>query len=225
MEATPIVGKRRQDLPCQLFNDKEYYLYKGERYFSRGRHRLHIVVWEHFNGAIPKGYHVHHKDGNTHNNTIANLELVESSTHLSKHVRANMQDEEYSRRARENMHKAMECAKKWHASEEGREWHREHGKQVAANLQPIKRVCEWCGKEYETKTVGKNRFCSNNCRTRYRYHNGVDNEERICPVCGKHFIANKYTKSHVCCSKQCGGKARFLGIVLHPERESSKQAK
>lgn len=30
--------------------------------------RLHVYVWEHFNGTIPKGYEIHHKDFNKKNN-------------------------------------------------------------------------------------------------------------------------------------------------------------
>ena len=56
--------------PEQTFNGKTYYLYTGERYFSKGTKRLHRVVWEHHNEDIPKGYHIHHVDGNTCNNEI-----------------------------------------------------------------------------------------------------------------------------------------------------------
>lgn len=35
--------------------------------------RVHRVIWEMFNGPIPKGYVIDHLDGNPHNNKISNL--------------------------------------------------------------------------------------------------------------------------------------------------------
>ena len=50
---------------------------------------LHRYVWEKFNGKIPKGFQVHHKDKNKRNWSIENLELVEISQHLRKHAVEN----------------------------------------------------------------------------------------------------------------------------------------
>lgn len=49
------------------------------------RRYMHILVWEVFNGPIPKGYVVHHKDHNRHNNCIDNLELLTDSEHKKRH--------------------------------------------------------------------------------------------------------------------------------------------
>lgn len=43
--------------------------------------RVHQLVAEHFIGAIPKGYHVHHKDGNKQNNNVENLEIIHPKQH------------------------------------------------------------------------------------------------------------------------------------------------
>lgn len=37
---------------------------------------LHIALWEHFNGKIPDGYEINHKDENKFNNSLSNLELL-----------------------------------------------------------------------------------------------------------------------------------------------------
>ena len=58
----------------QKFNGESYYL--CGQYFQRKGKRLHRTVWEFHNGTIPKGYHVHHKDGNRSNNAIENLTLM-----------------------------------------------------------------------------------------------------------------------------------------------------
>lgn len=50
------------------------------------RYRMyHNMVWEEYNGTIPKGMQVHHIDHNKLNNDINNLKLVDSLTHKRIH--------------------------------------------------------------------------------------------------------------------------------------------
>ena len=51
------------------------------------RHLKHRYIWELHNGKIPKGYEVHHIDGNTHNNDISNLTLLSIKEHRSLHAK------------------------------------------------------------------------------------------------------------------------------------------
>lgn len=46
---------------------------------------LHRKVWECYNGPIPEGYDIHHKDGDKSNNNIDNLELLSHSEHAKHH--------------------------------------------------------------------------------------------------------------------------------------------
>jgi sugar lactone lactonase YvrE len=46
------------------------------------RKRLHRYVWEFYNGKIPEGYQIHHKDKDKSNNDISNLELMPFSAHV-----------------------------------------------------------------------------------------------------------------------------------------------
>ena len=43
----------------------------------------HRLVWEGVFGSIPKGFDIHHVDGNTHNNNIENLECISHADHSS----------------------------------------------------------------------------------------------------------------------------------------------
>lgn len=43
---------------------------------SKGRMTMQKYVWQKYNGKVPVGYAIHHKDGNKENNGIKNLELV-----------------------------------------------------------------------------------------------------------------------------------------------------
>lgn len=88
----------------QKFNGESYYLC-GSYYQRKGR-RLHRTVWEYHNGDIPKGYHVHHIDGDRSNNQIDNLVLMLGSEHLSAH----MSDPARKEQARESVKKAIAAA-------------------------------------------------------------------------------------------------------------------
>ena len=63
-----------------------YYEYRGTRSKQRkDRDNLHKAKFKHYFGEIPKGYDVHHKDGNKLNNEISNLELLSRSEHMRHH--------------------------------------------------------------------------------------------------------------------------------------------
>lgn len=47
----------------------------------------HRVIWESKYGKIPKGYNIHHKNGNKIDNKIQNLELLHIGKHNKKHNR------------------------------------------------------------------------------------------------------------------------------------------
>lgn len=51
--------------------------------------RLHVYLYSKYVGEIPEGYHIHHKDGNTLNNSLDNLECVHRSEHIKKHLYEN----------------------------------------------------------------------------------------------------------------------------------------
>lgn len=76
----------------------------------------------------------------------------------------------------------------------------------------ITKICEYCGAEYKTKGVNKNRskFCSNRCKSRWRRASGIDNVEKICKYCGEKFITNKYSGA-IYCSNKCAGLGTRAG--------------
>ena len=51
---------------------------------KRKTKRIHVLVAEAFIGEIPRGYHVHHKDGNKQNNIVSNLEIIHPKAHRKK---------------------------------------------------------------------------------------------------------------------------------------------
>lgn len=183
----------------QKFLGVNYYL--CDKYYQKNGVRLHRKVWEHFNGEIPMGYHVHHKDHDRSNNAIENLELLSASEHLSHH----MSEREPIPPSAE----ALRLAAEWHKSPEGRAWHKEQAlsspKMIARTKECTEKMsCEQCGDQYFVPELHshKSRFCSNKCKTAWRRESGIDDIDRTCPVCDTKFRTNKYN-GKITCSKAC----------------------
>lgn len=54
-------------------------------YLITHRQYVHRIVAEAFIGKIPKGYHVHHIDGNRLNNHVSNLQIIDKVSHFTHH--------------------------------------------------------------------------------------------------------------------------------------------
>lgn len=163
------------------------------------RKRLHRYVWEKEVGTIPKGFHVHHLNGNKADNRIENLAIMTASGHERMHG----QEIERKAKVRENLKKAVLAAPAWHHSEAGKAW---HSQQAKGRKPPrIEKTCDVCGNPFMGTKI--QRFCSNACKAKYRRDSGLDNVERICEQCGKPFMASRL-ESQKYCSRECMGKSR-----------------
>ena len=182
----------------QIFNGVKFTRDDETGYYlnSTIRKRMHVYVWEFYNGKVPKGFEVHHKDFDRSNNDISNLQLMTATEHKRYH--GENQSAELLQFRRENLAtKARPKANEWHGSEEGREWHKAHYAEMGDKLhERVTKTCKQCGKEFQG--LSYNLFCSNACKSAYRRKTGVDNVERICKVCGKTFTTNRYTKVQTC---------------------------
>jgi ATP/maltotriose-dependent transcriptional regulator MalT len=171
-------------------------------YFSSaGGRRLHRAIWEERNGPIPGGFHVHHVDGNPLNNDISNLALLEEREHQREHW-----DDAKREWARQNIRHAQAAAPAWHRSPEGRAWHSEHAREIAANLQPVTATCSMCGAEFQAK-YKRAILCSNKCRAKHRRESGLDDREYNCDMCGKPYIRNRFQAGKFC-SRSCSARSR-----------------
>ena len=159
-----------------VFNGKRYNRYPESnnpahrRYFSRTGHRLHKDVWEFHNGPVPEGFHVHHIDGDTTNNSIENLACISRKEHKAEH-REELVARNKSPRQLEHLAKIRDLASQWHRSEEGRAWHREHAKTSLAKAVATPKTypeinfqCVWCGVQAKAKSP-RRRFCGTKCQT------------------------------------------------------------
>lgn len=153
----------------QEFNGIKFYQTSETDYF---RHSvkgttllMHRYVWEFYNCKIPKGYHVHHIDGDKSNNDISNLQLLKGAEHWGLHGKL-LTEEEREWRRQNIVTKAVPKAVEWHKSEEGKQWH----KQQVANRRDNRttRICTCleCGKEFSVFSNKNSKYCSGACKAR-----------------------------------------------------------
>jgi len=137
---------------------------------------LHQYVWIKNNGAIPKGYEIHHINGDKSDNSIKNLALLTRKEHRSIHMKQRCDDgsvnsKQQIEECRRRLNSVRHLASQWHKSKEGLAWHKKHAKGMKQYL--YKRhtvICEYCGKRFETKS-NRARFCCKCCKTKWYYHN------------------------------------------------------
>jgi len=174
----------------------------------------HRALWVREHGAIPSGAHVHHLDFDPLNNSVGNLSVISASDHSRLHTLRRLDDLETAERMRANLDRIRPLTKAWHASDEGRAWHVEHGKRVWAAVEFMQFKCEQCGAAFESKAQhGRVRFCSNKCKAARRRDSGVDDVPTPCAHCGIEFMRNKYSGPKFCrseCRKGAAAEARRL---------------
>jgi endogenous inhibitor of DNA gyrase (YacG/DUF329 family) len=174
--------------------------YKQEYYYnpySKPYRSLHRRMWFDVNGMIPKGYHLHHKNGDPSDNRLDNFELKERFSHLSEHGKT-LAKEKLERFQKAGIKKAAE----WHKSKDGVAWHKQHAKAFKfGEFDYGKAECEDCGKKYHKKTK-RSRFCSNACKSNWRRKNKPDLITKSCPTCGQEYQTRKYLPAKYC-SKAC----------------------
>lgn len=184
----------------QIHHERKFYQDKKTGYWistNYPRIRAHVWVWKNRWGNIPTGYHVHHCNGNRSDNRIENLELVHRSRHLRDHMTPERR--EWSRQLAE---KIRPLTKIWHASEEGLEWHRQHGLKTWEERKPFGNTCKQCNKQYQTKLYHQE-FCSGACKSKWRRDNKCDDIDKECPICKKNYRSSKYSRSKTC-GRACG---------------------
>ena len=78
--------------------------------FLNGKNvHIHRLEWEKYNGAIPKGFIIHHKDENKLNWNIENLEMIKRSEHIGKHQH-NLHSDNFRKCGEESRHhKLSKC--------------------------------------------------------------------------------------------------------------------
>lgn len=180
--------------------DRNYYR-PHSGHIRRGVGALHCEIWKDAHGPIPEGHHIHHKDENPSNNDLDNLECMPAGDHLSMHMQGRSIDD-----MRATMDYARTFASEWHRSDEGRAWHRVHGRNTIAKRVAVSLQCQQCRNDFES--IHKfARFCSNKCKAMARRRSKTDFVQRSCPVCKLEYSADRYARAQTC-SRACGASLR-----------------
>jgi hypothetical protein len=149
----------------QFHFEKKFYQDKKSGYWistTIPHIRAHVWVWKKYKGEIQKGFHIHHLDGNKSNNEIINLEMISCHDHISTYH--NTEERKIANKI--HAERIRPLTKKWHSSDEGLNWHKEHGIKTWNERKSFKINCLMCGCEIETKTYHQ-KFCHQNCKARH----------------------------------------------------------
>src|SRR4030067_1479678 len=147
-------------------SEREYFTSNGTQR-KKGIKRLHQEIWKYYNGKIPLGFAIHHKDGNSSNNDITNLECLSRGKHQSEHVRERFKDNEYYEKIKENLRKIQPLSHAWRKTDEGKKWHSEHAKKVLLLSKPKEFNCIECNIKAITQSRVGGKFCSKKCSSRW----------------------------------------------------------
>lgn len=162
-EVVIYAGHRYRRYPDSEHRHHRCYFYGTEP--RRGF--LHRHIWEDHNGRIPEGYEIHHKDGDTLNNEVSNLDCVLVSEHRARHLSERSKTEKH----REHMVGARKKAVEWHKSDEGRKWRSKMIKDTWCKREEYDKVCENCGVLFKTPFPTRARFCGSKCQNQAWYRN------------------------------------------------------
>jgi hypothetical protein len=123
------------------------------------RESLHRYLYSTRVGHIPDGYIVHHANGNSADNRIENLTLMERGLHQSMHAANLWATADEAKRKRMQPEAYSEKKFAWHRSAEGRKAMSERAK----NQYRETITCQLCGTVAEVKRKGA-LYCSAKCR-------------------------------------------------------------
>lgn len=204
------------DIPKVIvFNGVKYYrVGRGEYYLGRvrgldGRKHpkgLHVAIWEsHHQLLVPKGWEVHHKDFDPHNNDPGNLQCLSHDDHRAlPHPGVKDKAKILRQLAKERLKTTA-----WHRSPEGRALHKRQAKQFWDENTGRDYTCETCGKHFQSRQQRGVRYCSPYCGYRGRVARGKYTVIRRCAFCKQSFSAIKPinpSRIRSTCNRSCRAK-------------------
>lgn len=148
---------------------QRYIVFKGRKYWHEGRGywrstypqpsiRLHVAIWEAANGKVPEGCEIHHVDLNPSNNALENLQCLTKAEHAKLHMQLREKVACVCIQCGETFY-SIKAGSKFCSSKCDQRWRFNRGKRPPKEI----RICECCGKEFETRKYGKARYCSPRC--------------------------------------------------------------
>ncbi len=181
----------------------KFIMYEGCRYSLRAGYyiyteRLHRRIWKNHFGEIPHNYHIHHKNGDTTDNRIENLECISKKDHHRMHFDKEKQLKILH--SPENKKKAQ----KGRNTNASRKKQSEKSKKQWENRKPIEKVCVICSIKFLTKNFTGTKYCGQRCRSMSQYRR--DQILVDCVICQKKFYTFKKKNHSITCSPSCSAK-------------------
>src|SRR3990167_2182519 len=140
-------------------NHRKYFQRHGE--WRSNPVYLHREVWKFNHGAIPDGFHVHHKNGDTLDNKPENLECVSRRKHSEQHRQQNSERMRNKNPARGLSYKA------WLESAAGVIWRKIHARRQSARQRCAEKFkCAMCGNFYRD-LENTYLFCGPRCERKF----------------------------------------------------------
>lgn len=175
---------------------------------------LHRFIWTYFNGEIPDGYEIHHRDFDKDNNDIANLELVTKDEHQRIHAERKIAH-------KKSVFTCAVCGKEFQAVNRGNNTYCSAECKHKANHEhdKVERICLVCGQIFSADKHKDTKCCSRKCAGKLL----EKQETRICPTCGKEF-STCASGSRKYCSMECFAESmrkRETRQCLHCGKEFS----
>jgi hypothetical protein len=163
------------------------YFNPNGRLLALGWPALHRQIWLDAGRAIPPGHHIHHRDGDVTNNTLANLECLSASDHQRQH---------YPER-----HDFRAGTDQWRQSAAGKAILRDNAHKMQARTPERTFPCRHCGAVVVTRHP-RQCYCSRVCK-----QHGTARAAQ-CVICGAAF--RTHDEHGVTCSYRCGWAYRRL---------------
>lgn len=166
---------------CVEWDGRIWHKKPGGSYYQT-RLLLHREIWKSERGPIPDGHHVHHVNGDIHDNRIDNLELLSSGAHSRLHCREKL--DPYKDKAREA---AQEASRR--------------NREIRIRTRRLK--CIVCGASYGSGAPKPAVYCSTRCLEKLR--SGFHGDRRICEQCGAPYTAKRRAQKY--CGMLCNRAA------------------
>lgn len=186
----------------QRFDGVTYHKDKGGHY--RTTVPIHRAHWSYYHGEVPKGYDIHHINGDKTNNDISNLLILKKSEHHSLHRHIAI--------AKEYTCVCDVCGKIFSSLSPKANT---RFCSAACNAQAQRkrkknytiRKCVVCGKNFSVFKTKTTRCCSKSCAMTLSWQTGREKiTEKICPTCNKKFSPKR--RKQIYCSRTCAAKSR-----------------
>lgn len=196
------------------------YYYPSLKNQKKGIGCLHVEIYKTHFGAVPDGFHVHHRDTNPLNNAPDNLLCLSASDHNKAHAE-DASRKEFMERASRRFRRLQRQQVEWRTqTPEGKAWLKKNVRKFQrASLKArgrFKIKCEFCGRDKERAGQREGtpaKYCSKRCYYEawvLRTGKRKPPQPFTCSHCGKQGVTSRTNKRF--CDAKC--KSAFQWAAL-----------